>query len=138
VARLLSAGSYLGITPEIIAASLRGGAAGEMLQGRSVFFRGAATFPWRSHAQWFIGQMKRWGYLGAVDAVAVAEALYRPDLYALAAADLGLQVPTAATKSEGEHGGGWRLPAAPEAIEMGPDRFCDGAVFRPEALTPVG
>ena len=79
--------------------------------------------------------MARWGYLArdTVDAPAVAADLYRPDLYAAAAASLGLSVPLRDTKTEGEHDAAWHLPAYPSDIAMGPDRFCDGASFDPAA-----
>lgn len=102
----------------------------------SSFFANAATFPWRSHALWFAREMARWGYVDrAVDAGAVAAAVYRPDLYRRAAEALGLPMPIAAMKSEGEHGGEWTLAAAHgSSIAMGADRFCDGALFDPYAL----
>jgi ABC-type nitrate/sulfonate/bicarbonate transport system substrate-binding protein len=130
VADVLAQGRYLGLPPEIILASLPGGASRNGTDV-SVFFANAATFPWRSHAAWFLGQMRRWGYLGAeVDAKA-ATAIFRPDLYAQAAGAVGLSVPAMPSKSEGQHAGDWRLPASPNPIAMGPDRFMDGAVFDP-------
>jgi len=76
-----------------------------------VFARHAATFPWISHAEWFCGQMLRWGQItratvaGAAAAEAAsdgaaARATYRPDLYRAALQPLGLKLPSADTKSE--------------------------------------
>jgi two-component system, oxyanion-binding sensor len=98
-----------------------------------VFFRNAANYPWRSHAQWLMRQMARWGYLDDHADIVVAAAIFRSDLYAEAARSLGLAVPNATSKSEGRHGGQWSLAATPAAIEMGPDLFLDGAVFDPSA-----
>jgi hypothetical protein len=97
----------------------------------SVFFANAASYPWRSHAQWFLCQMARWGYIEAGVDIAEMAAIFRPDLYGEAARSLGLPVPMAVVKREGEHAGSWLLPAAMRAIEMGPDRFLDGVVFDP-------
>ena len=38
-------------------------------------------------------------------------------------------------KSEGEHASAWSLPASPGPIAMGPDLFCDGAVFDPAGVS---
>lgn len=98
-----------------------------------VFHWHAATFPWVSHAMWFLTQMIRWGHIEKpLKLRAVAEQVYRPDLYRAAAEDLGWPVPEADLKPEGEHAGPWKLASAPVAIEMGADRFLDGRVFRPE------
>jgi ABC-type nitrate/sulfonate/bicarbonate transport system substrate-binding protein len=98
----------------------------------NVFYRYAATFPWRSHAVWFITQMYRWGQLEEpVDIRKTAEAVYRPDLYREATAALGLPCPAVDDKSEGRHAEPWALTDGTEPIAMGPDRFLDGAVFDP-------
>ena len=137
VAAILAADNYLDLPPDIILASLPGADARRCASGHgdtdvSTFFANAATFPWRSHALWFLGQMRRWGYLAAdADANRIA-AIFRPDLYAEAARSLGLPIPDAPLKSEGTHTQAWSLPASPEPIAMGPDRFMDGACFEPE------
>jgi NitT/TauT family transport system ATP-binding protein/nitrate/nitrite transport system substrate-binding protein len=114
-----------------VLASLPGAAAIEGLGADlSTFFANAATFPWRSHAMWFLREMARWGHVDrALDVPAVAAAVYRPDLYRLAAAEVGVTAPLDDTKTEGEHGAGWMLASTGAPIAMGPDRFCDGAVF---------
>jgi len=96
-----------------------------------VFFANAANFPWRSHAQWFLREMRRWGHLDADADLDAATAIFRPELYAQAARSLGLPVPTAESKTEGLHAGPWLLPALPAPIPMGPDCFLDGARFDP-------
>ena len=98
----------------------------------SVFFANAANFPWRSHAQWFLREMRRWGYLDAGADLAAATTIFRPELYAQAAHSLGLSVPTTECKTEGLHAAPWLLPALPEPIPMGPDCFLDGVRFDPE------
>jgi ABC-type nitrate/sulfonate/bicarbonate transport system substrate-binding protein len=136
VAALLAQMNYLDLPAEVILTSLPGAAsrgAHTRFAGvdEVVFFANAATFPWRSHAQWFLREMARWGYLdGAADS---AGAVVRSDLYAQAARSLGLPVPTTELKSEGHHAQGWLLPASPAPIAMGSDCFVDGARFDPES-----
>jgi ABC-type nitrate/sulfonate/bicarbonate transport system substrate-binding protein len=97
---------------------------------RSVFFRNAANYPWRSHAAWFLEAMETWGYLGqGVDRAALTEQVYRPDLFRAAALRIGLSVPGQDRKIEGAHDAPWLLAADPAPIPMGPDLFCDGRPF---------
>jgi len=136
VAEILSHPHYLGLPTEIILTSLPGAATrrsggGYASADVSVFAANGATYPWRSHAQWFLQQMTRWGYIGSdVDCSAACDA-FRPDLYAEAARSVGISIPTISVKSEGYHDATWHLPALPTAIAMGPDRFLDGARFEP-------
>jgi NitT/TauT family transport system ATP-binding protein/nitrate/nitrite transport system substrate-binding protein len=95
-AHLISARRWLDLDPEVVAASL------------PIF----STYPWPAHAGWFLHQMARWGY---VDPATALPEIYRPDLYASAAADVGVALPTAIPLTE----------------------FCDGAVFDPTALAPL-
>jgi NitT/TauT family transport system ATP-binding protein/nitrate/nitrite transport system substrate-binding protein len=134
VAGILAQDSYLGLPAQIILTSLPGATArggGRCDADGSVFFANAANFPWRSQALWFLRQMQRWGYLGEQIDLAAAAAIFRPDLYALAAGSLGLSVPTSPVKSEGRHSADWLLQASHNPISMGPDSFMDGAYFDP-------
>ncbi len=98
----------------------------------SHFFAQAISFPWRSHGHWFLAQMARWGWLEqGTDLVDVATRVYRPDLYAKAAAAAGLSIPCADWKAEGAHDGAWNLAATPTPIPMASDLFCDGKIFAP-------
>jgi NitT/TauT family transport system ATP-binding protein/nitrate/nitrite transport system substrate-binding protein len=133
-AALLSRQKYLGVDSHAILSSLPGGAIAP--DNLSRFFRGAANFPWRSHALWFLEQMRRWDLIGEVDAQSLAARVYRCDLYRAAVAPLGISVPLADSKSEGAHNVPWSLEASPKPIAMGPDSFCDGAVFE-AASAPV-
>jgi len=131
---LLSRQKYLGVDSHAILSSLPGGAIAP--ENLSRFYRGAATFPWRSHALWFLEQMARWDLIGNVDTQSLAARVYRSDLYRAAVAPLGISVPTADSKSEGTHDAPWSLEAAPKPIATGPDSFCDGVVFE-AAPAPV-
>ena len=130
---LLSRQKYLNVDSHAILSSLPGGAITQ--DNLSRFWRNAATFPWRSHALWFLRQMARWDLIGTVDADVLAARVYRPDLYRAAVAPLGISVPLADAKPEGAHGASWQLEATPNPIPMGPDRFCDGAVFEGSPAT---
>lgn len=97
-----------------------------------VFYRYAATFPWRSHALWFLTQMVRWGQVAEpIPLERVVEAVYRPDLYRQAARALRLPCPDTDAKAEGIHAGPWELETGFGTLPMGPDRFCDGTRFDP-------
>lgn len=132
IASLVASARYLDVDPAAVRASLPGTTG----SNESSFFRAAATFPWRSHALWFLAQMTRWGYLPrGLDVAQAATDIYRPDLYEAAAADIGVSVPALDRKIEGAHETAWRLAASPSDIAMGPDRFCDGAMFDPDQFT---
>jgi hypothetical protein len=78
--------------------------------------------------------MTRWGLIEpGLSLHAIAERVYRPDLYADALAPFGASIPTFDRKREGGHDAAWSLPAVPAPIAMSADRFCDGAVFDPVA-----
>ena len=95
-----------------------------------IFNRYAASYPWRSHAVWFLSQMLRWGQIGPdVDMVGLAARVYRPEAFRDAAADLGVAAPIVDEKVEGAHSEPWLLEEASEPIRMGPDLFFDGRPF---------
>jgi two-component system, oxyanion-binding sensor len=128
VASLLSRRAWLAVDSHAILSSLPGA------HGRkaSRFHAHAATYPWRSHALWFLTQMTRWGLIEqGLPLGAIAERVYRPDLYAAALAPADAPIPLSDRKREGEHAADWSLPASPAPIAMGRDTFCDGAVFDP-------
>jgi nitrate/nitrite transport system substrate-binding protein len=100
-----------------------------------VFHRYAANFPWRSQAEWTLGQMRRWGQIGdGADLAALAGKAVAADTYRAAAAELGLAVPTVDHKGEGTHGDPWTLTESTAPIAMGPDRFFDGGSFASEPM----
>jgi ABC-type nitrate/sulfonate/bicarbonate transport system substrate-binding protein len=139
LAAVLSRPGYVGVPEEVVRMSLMGGpplARGAPPGGGLdylVFHRYAASFPWRSHAMWFLSQMIRWGQAPRGADFAAAAAVYRPDLYRGAAADLGEAFPTADLKTEGRHVVPWVLGEATASIPMGPDAFLDGGIFDPAA-----
>lgn len=131
-ARMLAASGYLNAPFEILHYSLGPGVHGPDRNPGLVFHAGAATFPWRSHAQWFVGQMRRWRHVPEdTDARAIAMEVYRPDLYRLAAQELNEPCPATDTKSEGLHAALWQIPIDDGAITLGSDRFFNGERFDP-------
>ena len=130
VAGILSGTDYLALTPDIVRESLPSAEQAIMSHvDRSVFFANAATFPWQSHARWFIEQMARWGLLPANTDRAAATEIYRPDLYRSAVERSGLPAPLGDAKAEGAHAIAWQVAGRPSDIAMAPDLFCDGKIF---------
>jgi len=137
LAEILCSRDYVDARLEVVISSLHGRLqalcrqpAGS-LPDFNVFFRYAATFPWRSHAEWFVSQMYRWGQIGeAMNIRQIAERIYRPDLYRQAAAIAGVPCPQVDAKIEGSHESNWAL----DGIEMGRDLFFDGSVFDPDKV----
>ena len=131
-AALLSRRRYLDVDSHALLASLPTGKPGET---GCVFFRGAVNFPWRSQGLWFLNEMRRWGLVDeSVDLRALAERVYRPDLYRAAIASLGEPTPIADWKREGAHDAPWTIPTASTPLAMPPDSFCDGAAFDPDSV----
>jgi len=78
---LLSRPDHVGVEPEALARALK---------SEIVFHRDAAGLPRREHALWFLSQMVRWGQVEPdLDLDAVADRVYRPDLFRAAALSLG-------------------------------------------------
>jgi NitT/TauT family transport system ATP-binding protein/nitrate/nitrite transport system substrate-binding protein len=82
VATALSEPEGLALPVDAVLASLLGGGGHEQIH-----FHGAgAGYPAPPHAIWFLRQMRRWGWLErGTDLAAIADAVYRPDLYARSA-----------------------------------------------------
>jgi ABC-type nitrate/sulfonate/bicarbonate transport system substrate-binding protein len=97
-ARILSSPRYLNMPAEVMARTLE-------LPDFHVFQRNAANFPWRSHADWFLTQMVRWQQAPAdTDIKAVADRVYRTDIYRVAARDMGIECPDVDRLAPGGHG----------------------------------
>jgi two-component system, oxyanion-binding sensor len=141
VAQILADPRYVGAPLALLAGSLTGhlvvapDGAAVQLDDFHVFHRYTANFPWVSHAAWLLTQMQRWGQLReAIDVLATARRVYRPDLYRQAARDLGMGAPDVDVKREGAHDTPWTLTTANAVVRLGSDRFFDGRVFDPNAI----
>lgn len=99
------------------------------------FSRGAATFPWISHALWFLSQMARWGEV-ALDkrTIGIARETYRPDIYRAAIGQLGVPIPSASSKVEGALVEETPVGSATGWLMLGPDGFFDQRVFDPDRI----
>jgi ABC-type nitrate/sulfonate/bicarbonate transport system substrate-binding protein len=133
-ASLLSRGIYVNAPEHVVRMSMSSmyqyssGKLAESMPDFNVFHRYAANYPWRSHAEWFLLQMMRWGHIReAIDYRTVAEQVYRPDIFTAVATELGIAAPTGDHKLEGisatEH--------LEQGVTLGPDLFFDGAIFNP-------
>jgi ABC-type nitrate/sulfonate/bicarbonate transport system substrate-binding protein len=77
----------LRLPEEACRAALPGGSGAEQIR----FHTREAWFPARAHAMWFLGQMRRWGWLDeTADLSTLAGSVYRPDLLASAVEAEGL------------------------------------------------
>ena len=100
-----------------------------------VFHTASATFPWRSQALWFYEQMARWGHLTTnPEAAAIARCTFAPDLYREALAAVATDLPGANSKLEGALDRPTPAASMRGKLFLGPDRFCDGAVFDPDRV----
>ncbi|WP_413206953.1 CmpA/NrtA family ABC transporter substrate-binding protein [Rhodospirillum sp. A1_3_36] len=105
--------------------------------GRHRFFETGATYPWRAHGAWLLSQMARWGQITApADLKAIAEAVYRPDIYR-AALENQINLPGTEPRLLGGNATAFTIPGADGTpFAMAPDRFLDGRPFDQE--DPVG
>ena len=107
-ARILAQPAYVGVAEEILVrpltgALVRGGRQADVSDpDLVVFHRGFASFPWRSHAIWLMTQMIRWGQIREpFDLRALAERVYRTDLYRESVGGTDVNVPPSDSKPEG-------------------------------------
>ncbi|MBJ3785126.1 CmpA/NrtA family ABC transporter substrate-binding protein [Devosia sediminis] len=138
-AEIMARPAYLDLPVDIVTRALTG----QIDDGAHVtaipdFFTphaGAANFPWKSHALWYYSQMVRWGEAEASPANADrAAATFRPDLYRAALAGKGIALPAEDFRSSGDQAQRHAVPATNGTVELGPNRFFDGAVFDPARL----
>lgn len=128
LSRLLAEPRFVGAPAEILLRGLSNGLRlqpGGEAQHLTDFYLPAsqsATFPWVSHALWFYSQMVRWGQVAFdPEHVAQVRATYRPDLYRLALAGTGANIPAVDAKIEGSR-------------QYGPDGFFDDVRFDSDDL----
>jgi nitrate/nitrite transport system substrate-binding protein len=97
-ARVLSQPRYLNTPAEVMQRTLG-------LPDFHVFHRSHANFPWRSHADWFLKQMVRWGQASpSIDITAISDRVYRTDIYRTAAGEIGIACPEFDRLAPGAHG----------------------------------
>ena len=113
---------FLGLSRAACRAALPGGGARELLR----FHAPAVWFPWRGHAIWFLGQMRRWGWLdGGAEQVGLAAESYRPELLEPVARSEGLNWPDVTRRPPKRHRAAWLWEADPQPLNMQADALCD-------------
>jgi ABC-type nitrate/sulfonate/bicarbonate transport system substrate-binding protein len=144
LATLLSAPDVLDQPASVILRSLEGrliapGGSEIAIDGLMTFARGAAAYPWISHAAWLYAQMVALGQVErSPDALAVACSAFRPDLTRMALEPIGVPLPLAVSKVEGVFSRPTAVPATTGTITLGPDLFFDGAPFDPATADNAG
>jgi ABC-type nitrate/sulfonate/bicarbonate transport system substrate-binding protein len=138
--QLLERGHYVEVPAQWLAQPLTGGLRAGLDQSLrdpaqfNVFHRYQANFPWRSQAQWFLQQMKRWRQLPLdTPTDALAARVFRSDIYRQVLADRR-SLPLIDEKPEGVHAEPWLAPGTRGEVTLGSDLFVDGARFETDAV----
>ncbi|PXA98680.1 nitrate transporter [Nostoc sp. 3335mG] len=141
VSELLARPSYLDQSPRLIAQALAGrmplrqGEEPVEIPDFTVFYRGAANFPWRSQALWIYSQFVRWKMVEpSAEAERAAAGVFRSDLYRRALAGEGIPMPGASMKVEGATEAPLSAGSHSGSLTLAPDRFFDGRTFDPDAI----
>jgi NitT/TauT family transport system ATP-binding protein len=96
-------------------------------------YREAANFPWVSQAAWLYSQLVRWDHIPfSGEDAAVAQRVFRPDVYRAAFAGTGAPLPGASSKLEGALTGETGVGSVQGRLLLGSDLFFDGRTFDPE------
>lgn len=136
---LLSRKDYLDVSSELVDRALSGNfmVSGQGEQRRVAgfveFHRGAANFPWRSHAKWIAHQIAERSGLDPRPAMETAARVFRTDLYRQSVSMTDADLPGASEKLEGALSHPTAVASASGRMILPPDRFFDGRVFDPVA-----
>lgn len=98
------------------------------------FYDGAATFPWRSQAEWIGLQLARRTGLDRVQAVRTAGQVFRSDIYRDALAGSGMDMPGASSRVEGALAVPTPVASALGRLTLLPNQFFDRQIFDPDVL----
>ena len=134
---IMGRAAYLDVAPELLERPLSGrlviNARGEerRVPAAIEFFRGAATFPWRSQALWIAESIARRTGADRDGLRAAARASFRPDLYRAALGPAGADLPGASEKLEGALLHRTEVSSTLGTLLLGPDSFHDGRIFDP-------
>ena len=135
-AQIVSREEYTNVPVEIILSPLSGkykyhaDAAAESLPDFNVFYKYNASFPWHSHAAWYISQMLRWGDLAdTVNTKDIINEIYWVDFYREVVDEIGMDSPVVNVKAEGQHSGKWELVSTHGKQIMSSDQFFDEKTF---------
>lgn len=134
---LLSRSEYLDLPSEMLERALSGqiviSPTGEtrQVEGLLQFFNGAATFPWRSQAEWIGAQLAARTGLDRSQARSMARSVFRSDLHRQALTQTSADLPEDSSKLEGALKA--PTPVASEAghLILARNQFFDGRIFDP-------
>lgn len=122
VAEVVARPQYINTQKEVILGRLLGqydygdGRPPEQDRYYMTFFDRQTNFPWKSHGIWWLSQFRRWGMAKeGVDYAGLSNRVHRPDLFRMAAKDLGLDTPQTDMRQETLFDGVTFDPMQPEA-----------------------
>jgi NitT/TauT family transport system ATP-binding protein len=98
------------------------------------FFRGAATFPWRSQAAWIGAQLAARTGLDRATAARAAREVFRTDLYRQHLRSAGADLPGASEKMEGTVSSPAAVASEAGKMILPRDMFFDGQIFDPDRV----
>mgnify|MGYP001822615419 FL=1 len=136
-AELLSRKEYLDLSPEIIDRALSGrlviSSSGEERTTKRFleFSHGAASFPWRSQAEWIGHRLAARTGSDDAEARSAARAVFRSDIYRRALDGIGADMPGASSKLEGALEQDTPVASGGGRMILCRDQFFDGRVFEP-------
>jgi len=136
---LLSRPDYLDLSPDLIERGLTGrlsiAATGEERNtSRFVeFSAGAASFPWRSQAEWIAQRLAIRTHADIASARHAARGVFRTDLFRAALRETGADLPGASSKVEGALAEDTAVASGGGRVILCRDQFFDGRVFEPVA-----
>ena len=135
-AQIISSEEYTNVPVEIILPPLTGkykyhaDSPVENLPDFNVFYKYNASFPWHSHAAWYLSQMLRWGDVDdGCNTKNVINDIYWVDFYREVVAEMGLDSPLQNVKIEGRHAKKWEVDSHNGKQTMSVDQFFDNKIF---------
>lgn len=135
-AQIISGEAYINVPEEVIMLPLTGQYKyhQEMepvnLPDFNVFYRYAATFPWHSHAAWYMSQMIRWKDIpDSLDIKNIINDIFWVNFYREIASEMELDYPLQNSKAEGRHQAGWEIESKNGSMGMAADQFIDNEQF---------
>lgn len=134
---VLSRNEYLNVPAELIGRALSGNlvisAKGEerKIPGFVRFYEGAATFPWKSQAEWIGDRLASRNGLDRAKGREAAARTFRSDFYRAALGGTSAVLPGASSKLEGALSQPAVVSAAQGQLELEADSFFDGQIFEP-------
>ncbi|MAQ86585.1 MAG: nitrate transporter [Maritimibacter sp.] len=137
-AEILARPAYLNLDAEILDRGLTGrltiNGAGDQREVPDflVFHDGAATFPWRSQAEWIAVQMAARTGLDRATAARLGRATFRSDIYRAAMKDTKADLPGASSKIEGGLADRTAVASDGGSLHLLRNEFFDRQIFDPK------